>query len=89
MNALQKWLAAATPEEKQALAKHAGSSYGALRQAAGSYKTGGKLSLTPEFADRIIAAADYIHRRGLPILHKGDLSPACRTCKFYKQCGKG
>lgn len=88
MNVLQKWMSVATPEEKRELAFRAITTVGALRQAAGGYKTGGKLALTPEFAARIIAAADYLHRKGLPILHKGDLCPACRECKFYKQCNK-
>lgn len=86
MNVLQKWMAAATAEEKKRLAMHAKTTLGALRQAAGGYKTEGKLALTSEFAARIATATAILHRKGLPRIDLGMLSPTCAACKYLKEC---
>lgn len=86
MNILQKWMAAAKPHEKVLMAEHAKTTLGALRQAAGGYKTEGKLELTSEFAGRIAAAATALHRPGLPRMDRGMLSPTCGACPYHLEC---
>lgn len=84
MNALKKWLAAATPAQQRLLAKRAGTTFAVLRQTAGAYRTNGKLTLTPDFAKRLELAS-----RGIPVvpaLNREELCPACGRCEFAKQC---
>ena len=74
-NILIDYLAALTPEARAAFAEKAGSSPMSLRLAAHGYKTGGKLSLSPEFAARIEAASEGELPRTL-------LSDTCAKCLF-------
>lgn len=86
MNKLQKWLLAATPEEKAKLAELAGMSVAVLRQIAGAYRTKGQLRTTPETARELELAARKIARKGLPELLRENLCPACQQCEYRKGC---
>lgn len=83
MNKLKQWLANATTEEREQLADKAGTTVGSLRQLAGSYK-GAKASAS--MARRIEQAAAALHRKGLPVINREGLCPACKECEFAKAC---
>ena len=85
MNALQRWLAKATPQEKQKLSIHAKISRGAMQWLAGGYRTQGKLNASPEVARRIELASVKIAREGLPQLKREDLCIACGRCEYAKR----
>lgn len=81
-NKMKDWLAKATKEEAEKLAKLANTSLGVLRQIAGGYRTSGVASTTPETARAIEQAA-----KKLPVdvvLERGDLCVACGKCEYYK-----
>ena len=78
----------ATPREKEKLAELAGTTVNVLRVAAGGYKTGGALTLTANFAQRLSTASHTLERSGLPALCQEDMCPACATCKYQVQCNK-
>lgn len=80
-NVLGEWMALATPLEKKELARLAGSTLGALRQAAGVYRTG-VLRLTPEFSVRLADASIVVAREGLPVLLQSQLSAVCGSCRY-------
>lgn len=92
MNPLRKWWSAATPKQKRRLARLAKTTVGSLHQLAGSYRTNGKLSASPELARRIeISARKMALMRGqpaMPQLLRVDLCPACRRCEFAKRCAR-
>lgn len=87
---MRKWLDRANPDQQADLARLAGTTLGTLRQIAGSYRTEGKPSVTPDLARRIELAADKIGPGGvfLPPIHREKLAPACASCEFAKQCRK-
>ena len=78
-NPLLQYLDRMTPDARDAFAFRAGSSYSALRLAANGYKTGGKLSISPEFAARI-EKADLTGT-----LRREALSPTCAACPYSCQ----
>lgn len=84
MNKLKTWLATATVPERNKLVRLAGTTLGALRQAAGGYRNKGKVSTTPDFARRIEQAAVKVHREGLPEIKRADLCIACSKCEYAK-----
>jgi len=88
MNVLRRWMAAATPAERRALALAAGTSYGSLHQMAGAYKRGGVLAVSAEMARRLEQASAPLERPGLPVLRREELSPACAQCEFARMCRK-
>lgn len=88
MNALRKWMDKATAAQTRDLARLAGTTVGTLRQIAGSYRTGGEPSVTPQLARRIEIAATKVPGRELPQIHREHLAPACASCEFAKQCRK-
>lgn len=84
MNAMKKWMAAATTGEQEQLAKLAGTSRDYLYQVASGHRT----PLT-KLAGRIEAAAKEIRKvsKGrLPELLRTDLSPVCAECPFAPKC---
>jgi hypothetical protein len=87
-NVLQKWIGIATFEELKMLAKHADTSVEVIRQTANAYRNDGALSASPELAKKIEQAAAKLHRRGLPIIRREHLCPACRACDMAKHCRK-
>jgi len=84
-NKIRQWLDKATVPERNKLVRLAGTTLGALRQKAGGYRNGGKLSTTPELAKSIELAAAKIHRDGLPVLKRTDMCVACSRCEFAKR----
>lgn len=86
MNTLQRWMRAATPEEKQQLAGLAGTTVGTLKQVAGAYRTKGKLSVSPELAANIALGTFTLYRKGLHLVSVEQLSPTCAGCSFLKRC---
>ena len=85
MNDLKRWLSQATQEEKDQLADRAGTTRGALRVVAGAYYKVGGISLSPEFAQRLMEASRRIKRAGLAPMDAGLLSPVCKECRHYKK----
>lgn len=89
MNPLKAWWQAATPEEKRRMAQLAGTSVESVHQMAGAYRTEGELRLTPEKARGLELASKKLARKGLPVLRREILAPACGQCEFAKKCRKG
>ena len=88
INALRRWFEAATMIDLDKLVKLAPMSKGALRQIAGSYRTGGVAHTTPEVARLIDIATHKMARDDLPGVKREELCPACAKCeytKFYKE----
>lgn len=88
LNVFKRWLAAATPSERNALARHAKTTLGSINQVAGGYRTAGKPNAGPELARRLELAATKIHREGLPPLKREDLCAVCAKCEYAKQARK-
>lgn len=76
LNFFARWWARATPEEKNALAKSAGSSYVSLAHIATGVRDVG-----PERAGRIEKATHGALRRG-------ELSVTCAGCRYYRETVK-
>lgn len=87
-NVLQRWLGKATFDELKQLATLAGTSVEVIRQTANAYRTDGVLSTSPELAKKIEQAAAKLHRKGLPVVNREALCPACGGCDFAKRCRK-
>lgn len=84
MNAMKKWMAAATPSEQEELAAAAGTSRNYLYQVAS-----GKRVMMPGLAGRIEVAAKPLRRASknrLPELTRADLSPVCGACPYAIKC---
>lgn len=88
MNALQKWLRAATPEERARLARLCDTTPAVLSQWAGAYRTGGKLRLAAQSAAKLQHASEDMARPGLPSLLRSELCPVCRACPYAKAAAK-
>lgn len=84
MKALRKWLNLANPEEKQALAKAAGTTLGTLQNHAGNYRASGMKAGT---AGKIAAASKKLNKRNsrLPILTRPQLCSDCSVCDYTKK----
>lgn len=84
MNAMKKWMKAATTTEQKALAGVSGASRNYLYQIASGHRTP-----TASVAARIeIAAAPLIRasKGRLPELTRADLADACANCPYAKKC---
>lgn len=86
MNVLAAWWQEATAEEKRSLAQLAGTTVESLHQMAGAYRTDGELRITADVARRIEAATKKLQRKGLKMLRREDMSPACSQCEFARKC---
>jgi len=86
VNTLQRWMRAASLEEREQLAKHAGTTLGTLRQTAGAYRTNGKLTASADLAIAIERGTSALYRPGLHVVRREQLASACAKCEFAKQC---
>lgn len=75
MNPLKDWWDKATSEDKRKLAEDMGTTYGALHQMAGAYRTAGQVSLSP-------AVAAKIERSTNGEIRREDLCTVCRQCEL-------
>lgn len=85
MNAMKKWMAAATADEQSNLAENAGTSRSYLYQIA----SGHRKNIEADLAGRIEEAAKLLRKASknrLPKITRGDLSPVCRACPYLKRC---
>lgn len=85
MNAMKKWMAAATVREQMYLAKTAGTSRSYLYQIA----SGHRKNIEAGLAGRIEQAALPLRKASknrLPRLTRADISPVCRACPYAKKC---
>lgn len=86
MNAMKKWMTAATADEQEALAKSAKTSREYLYQISSGHRIP-----EPDLAGRIEQAAKPLRKASknrLPILTRADLSPVCHACPYAKKCLK-
>jgi len=84
MNAMKKWMKAATAAEQLELAATAGTTRNYLYQIAGGHRTP-----SAETAGRIVDAAFRIRKASknrLPELNRASLSPTCRVCPHALRC---
>lgn len=88
MNKMRQWLEAATREEFEKLAALTKRTIGTLRQIAGAYRTKGIAHTTPEVAREIELATIKLQRKGLPVVRREDLCPACARCEFLTKARK-
>lgn len=81
IDSLKEWMRVSTPEEKDFLAKAAGTTVGYLRQAAGGYR---EYSMKAGLAQRIEIAAAALRKENpaLPELKQTDLCSDCSACKY-------
>jgi hypothetical protein len=79
-NELTKWLKLATPNQQILLAKLAKTSRAYLHHIATRRKRSG-----PETADAIALASHNPAFKGLPLLRKEYISPACARCEYAKK----
>lgn len=82
MSRLKKWLEKATPAERDWLAKKAKTSVAYLRQLASGHRTASAKTA----GDIETATEEKARTTKLPLVPRGDLSPACKTCPYYKKC---
>jgi hypothetical protein len=81
---LRAWMRAATPDERQILAKRVGTSVGMLQQYAGGYRL-----VTASVAGAIEDATAAMHRASkgrLPTVVRTDMCAACRACPYAAKC---
>ena len=88
MNTLKQWLKQSSAEQKSHLADLAMTSIPSLRLAAHGYRTDGEVSLTAEFAQRIVSATELINDPALPKIKPEHLCTACASCSYQLQCNK-
>lgn len=84
MNAMKKWMTAATADEQVKLAEAAHTSRAYLYQIAS-----GRRMPTAELAGSIEAAARELRKvskNRLPELTRADLALACESCPYAKKC---
>ena len=82
-SALKQWLTTATGEEIEKLADIADTSVQYLHHLAmGRRKASAELSGKIEEAALLLR----MENRTLPDLTRGDVSPVCRACPYYRQC---
>lgn len=86
INKLNQWLRSAKTSEVRELAALADTSASYLSQLANNHRVA-----QPDLAGRIAKAAGDIRYRNvenmrrLPDLNRGDISPVCGSCRFYKK----
>lgn len=80
---MKLWLAAATQEEREELARLAGSSTGALYQI-----SSGARKPRPGKAGAIAKASAELNAKNpaLPVLYRTDLAAECAACPYAKRC---
>lgn len=81
---MRAWMAAATPDEQQLLAKRAGTTRAHLYQLAGGHR-----QASSAMAGRIEAATLQMHKASkgrLPQVVRTDLCEACRACQYAAKC---
>jgi hypothetical protein len=78
-NAMYRWMKRATPAQKKALAKAAGSSVGQLKHLAA-----GRRGASAEHAQALAAASRTLHVRAL-YLDQRDICQACGQCPLVEQ----
>lgn len=89
INAMRAWMQAATPTERDALAKAVGTSAKMLyHYAAGPRSTGFRAPSPERGADIERVTREMFTASGgrLPIVYRTDLVPACRACEFARKC---
>lgn len=90
MNALKRWLKAATKAEIRELASLAGTSKSYVNQLAN-----GTRNASPDMAGHLSSAAGVIALtskealRRLPALSRGDLNIVCDRCQYFRRCRDG
>jgi hypothetical protein len=84
-NALKRWMAKASPEEKSKLAKLLDISRGSLQWIAGAYRTDGKIDVDATLAREIEAATTKLGREGLEPVPREKLCAACGRCEYAKK----
>lgn len=86
MNAMKKWMTAATADEQEKMAELADTSRNYLYQVAAGARVP-----TPALAGRIEQAARQLRKASknrLPVLTRADLSPVCGACPYAQRCLK-
>lgn len=86
MNAIKKWMLAATADEQAKLAKAANTSRNYLYQLASNQRTA-----SSDLAARIEIAAKPLRlasKNRLPELTRADISPVCGACPYAIKCLK-
>lgn len=83
-NKLRMWIESATKEELDRLGAMSKRSVAFLRQIAGGYRTNGAARTTPEVARDVELATVRMQRKGLPIVYRESLCPACSRCEHLK-----
>lgn len=81
-NAIYKWRKIATPAQKQALAKAAGTSDNQIKQLSSGHRRA-----SAELAQRLAAASRTLGHRKL-YLDQRDICPACGKCPLVEQRAK-
>jgi hypothetical protein len=89
-NQLKAWMDKASPKQKKRLAELASTSLGALRQAAGAWRTEGLVNVTPAVAKRLEIAILQVNQENpdaaLPVVHREHLCVACGQCELALKC---
>lgn len=86
MNAMKKWMLAATADEQAKLAKAAKTSRNYLYQLASNQRTA-----SSDLAARIEIAAKPLRvssKNRLPEITRADISPVCGACPYATKCLK-
>ena len=84
MNALKRWMEAATPEQQEDLAEHLETSRNVLYQYSGEFRnmSAGRAREIEEFTLRL-----HKETKGkLPKVYRTDLNADCRACDFAQKC---
>lgn len=88
MNVLKLWLDKSSTQQKRALAEAAGTTVASIRYAAYAARSNGEVSVSADYAQRIVEASKSIDDPLLPTLRVEDLCPTCRNCEYAKLCRK-
>jgi DNA-binding transcriptional regulator YdaS (Cro superfamily) len=81
---MRAWMAAATADEQETLARHVGTTRGNLYQYAGGHR-----DASAARAGAIEAATAEMHKHSkgrLPKVYRTDLCEACRSCQYAAKC---
>lgn len=88
--AMHKWFMQATKAERQQMADLVGVTYMYVRALAFGYRAGPwEVVMRMAWAARKVRAeSDAEAQKRLPDVQRGDVSPICAECGFYKTCQK-
>lgn len=81
---MKAWMASATPDEQELLAKRVGTTRAMLYQYAGGHR-----QASAERAGEIERVTAEMHKssRGrLPLIYRTDISRACLSCQYARKC---